>query len=321
VLTSAYASFGFFWGTWAVIFSDFLATRSLTPGQMSAPFTVLSVMAIAVMVVGAPRLESWPRRLSIAVALGFHAAGAALIALAPVGWLVAAFVVTGIGTGLVDVFINAAAQEVEAEAQRPVLQWVHAGYSSGAAAGALGAGLALNWGARLEWLLALAAIVQAAAAGATLMTTRLRAAGVEAPKRSATSLRVFVRHRFLLVPAGVLLAAFFVEGLMDVWSVIYLRRELDASALAGSGGFAAFALAMAAGRSFAARVLFGLGYRRTVMLSGVVSMICGAIIVGTQDPMIASFGFLVLGFAIAWAAPAAFGIAGGARTRAWSSPL
>ena len=57
------------------------------------------------------------------------------------------------------------------------------------------------------------------------MTTRLRAAGVEAPKRSAISLSVFVRHRFLLVPAGVLLAAFFVEG-----SIRLQRASSSASA-------------------------------------------------------------------------------------------
>jgi hypothetical protein len=125
------------------------------------------------------------------------------------------------------------------------------------------------------------------------------------------SLSAFVRAPQLLIPAIIVISAFFIEGSMDVWSVLFLRRTLGATALAGSGGFAAFGLAMALGRAFAARILFALGYSRTVLFSGLVSLVAGGLAVLTTSPVAASGAFLVLGFAVAAAAPAAFGIAGG----------
>lgn len=75
-----------------------------------------------------------------------------------------------------------------------------------------------------------------------------------------------------LIPAMIVLFSFFIEGSMDVWSVIYLRRTMDATALAGAGGFALFSITMAVGRSFAARLLFGLGYQRTILFAGFGSL-------------------------------------------------
>src|SRR3972149_2036972 len=73
------------------------------------------------------------------------------------------------------------------------------------------------------------------------------------------SLSALRRAPVLVVPSLVVLFAFLVEGSMDSWSGIYLRRTLAASALAAGVGFAAFAGAMAIGRFFAGRVLFRRG--------------------------------------------------------------
>src|SRR5918912_4169741 len=108
VLASAYGSFGFFWGTFVVIFADFLRARHLSPGQASLQLSALSVASIVVMTFGAPRLEALPKRAPIALALLIHAGGAVLIGLAPTGVLVACFTFTGLGPGLTDVFVNSA---------------------------------------------------------------------------------------------------------------------------------------------------------------------------------------------------------------------
>ena len=70
--------------------------------------------------------------LSLAVA-------AALMAFLPAGGLLLAFAAVGVGNGLIDVYLNVAAQRVESESGRPVLQWLHASYALG---GITGAGLA-----------------------------------------------------------------------------------------------------------------------------------------------------------------------------------
>ncbi|MGH2788505.1 MAG: MFS transporter [Actinomycetota bacterium] len=55
-------------------------------------------------------------------------------------------------------------------------------------------------------------------------------------------------------------------------------------------------------------MLFELGYRRTILLSGVGSLAFGLIAVLAQDPWIAGSAFLGLGFSLSAAAPAAFGM-------------
>jgi MFS family permease len=311
VLSAGYGSFGYFWGTWVVTFPEFLATHRLTPGGASPALVALSVTSIAVMLLLAPRLEPLPRRISVALALAVNGAGAILIAAAPTSMLIYVFALTGIGTGLVDVFVSAAGQESEARLNRPVLQRVHASYSAGGAAGALITAALLSGGASWAAALVLSAAVQFAAALLSRRSDSLVAAPPRSEARPALSLTVFVRAPLLAFPTLVLLSSFFIEGSMDVWSVIYLRRTLDASTLTGAASFAAFALAMAAGRTFAARILFGLGYRQTILFSGLGSMIAGVVIVTTTEPAVAGAAFLVLGFTVAAAAPAAFGLAGG----------
>jgi MFS family permease len=309
-LASTYLVFGGFWGSWAVIFSDFLSQRSLTPGQASIHFAALSATSILVMTFVAPRFTKISHGSVIAVGLGFHAAGALLIARVPNAWLALAFASTGMGTGLIDVFVNVAGHDIETRLERPVLQWLHATYSVGAALGAVISALAIEAGADAIDVLIALSILQVAVAGLAWAQRQPTKAIEGAVERNRTSLAVFVRTPLLLIPAAVVLFSFFIEGSMDVWSVIYLRRTMDATALAGAGGFALFSIAMAVGRGFAARLLFGLGYRRTILFAGFGSMTAGAVAVITDQPAIASLAFLVLGFCMASAAPAAFGLAG-----------
>jgi fucose permease len=96
---------------------------------------------------------------------------------------------------------------------------------------------------------------------------------------------------------------------MDVWSGTYVRETLDSTALVAGLAFAAFSFAIAVGRLTAGRLLFGLGYDRTIIVSGTGAFVGGAIATLTSSPLIAALGFLILGFFISAAAPAAFGLA------------
>ena len=69
-------------------------------------------------------------------------------------------------------------------------------------------------------------------------------------------------------------------GRIDGYLVgLYLRRELGASPAAAGAAFVAFAGALFVGRLFAAKVLFGLGPRRTIIIAGIGGGIGGAIAV------------------------------------------
>ena len=303
-----YASFGTFWGVWVVVFGDFLALHHLTAGGASLFLAALSATSIATMTGVAPSLVKLPRRISVALALAFNGVAVLLLGVAPSGWLLAAFVLTGVGTGLIDVFMSLAAQQLEMSEGKPVLQWVHAGYSAGAAVGALGAALLLLSGFEPWLAIAATAALQVSAGAASFYISGWPETPAPAVRSPRLSLSVFAAAPALLLPSVVLMAAFFIEGSMDVWSVLYLRRTLGASVTTGALGFVAFAIATAVGRAFAARVLFGLGYRRTLLVSGLSSMAAGAVAILTTSPVVAGGAFLVLGFTVSAAAPAAFGL-------------
>jgi len=303
-----YASFGTFWGVWVVVFGDFLALHHLTAGGASLFLAALSATSIATMTGVAPSLVKLPRRISVALALAFNGVAVLLLGVAPSGWLLAAFVLTGVGTGLIDVFMSLAAQQLEMSEGKPVLQWVHAGYSAGAAVGALGAALLLLSGFEPWLAIAVTAALQVSAGAASFYISGWPETPAPAVRSPRLSLSVFAAAPALLLPSVVLMAAFFIEGSMDVWSVLYLRRTLGASVTTGALGFVAFAIATAVGRAFAARVLFGLGYRRTLLVSGLSSMAAGAVAILTTSPVVAGGAFLVLGFTVSAAAPAAFGL-------------
>jgi MFS family permease len=95
---------------------------------------------------------------------------------------------------------------------------------------------------------------------------------------------------------------------MDVWSGLYLRDELDASAAVAAAAFIAFAGAVFIGRLVASRVLFGRGRRTTIILAGAGAAASGSIAVLTDSAFVVGIAFLLLGFTISAASPAAFGL-------------
>ena len=115
-----------------------------------------------------------------------------------------------------------------------------------------------------------------------------------------------------MIPALVVLAAFLIEGSMDAWSGLYLRGQLGATVAVAAGVFIAFASAMFFGRIFASRILFGFGRRTTIVVAGAGSLVGASIATAAPGPLVAAIGFVVLGFSLSAAAPAAFGLAGDA---------
>lgn len=307
-LFAAYSVFGVYWGVWVVVFADFLRANQLSEGTAGFQLGLLAVVSILTMTLVSPRLQRYPLSVTVPIGLLAMGFGAMIVGHASGGWLALGFAVLGIGNGLLDVFVNVGGQMIEASSRRPVLQFLHASYNVGGIVGGLGAGLATLGGVDFRSRLSVTAAVLVVVAIWTAVSPPLRAQLGPSATETRISLSIFLRSRALIVPAVVVLSAFFVEGSMDIWSVIYLRRTLEASALAGGIAFAIFSLAMAFGRITAGRVLFGLGYRTTLRISGVGSLVAGLTAAITQSTVVAGVAFLFLGFFIASAAPAAFGM-------------
>ncbi|MGH2788506.1 MAG: hypothetical protein ACRDJV_11440 [Actinomycetota bacterium] len=96
-------------------------------------------------------------------------------------------------------------------------------------------GVAVTLGAPFQTALIAAAVWQGVAA---LMAWKSRALPMKktAHRPGRISLAVFTTRPHLLAPALVVLFALFIEGSMDVWSVLFLRETLGSSVMGGAGG-------------------------------------------------------------------------------------
>ena len=305
-LLTGYWAFGQYWGIWVILVVELQSRNDLSYGEMGWLLASLSAVAIVVMTFVTPRLARLPLGFLCALALCTLGLGSAAMALLPSGFLWIAFAIVGAGNGLIDVFLNVEGQRVESITGTPVLQWLHAMYAVGGITGAAVAGLmaATDTDHRVGLLFAGAVLFIAGFWNAQGGTTERGATEVD----SRISLSAFRRHPALWLPAIVVLSAFLVEGSMDTWSGLYLKRQLGASDWQTALAFVAFSAAVAVGRLFAGRVLFGLGRRATILVSGTGGIVGGAIASLAGGPALVAFGFLLMGASIAAAAPAGFGL-------------
>jgi MFS family permease len=305
-LLTGYWAFGQYWGIWVILVVRIQDARQLSYGEMGLLLALLSIVAMLVMTFVTPRMSRLPLGFLCAVSLCALAVGSVGMALLPTGLLWIAFAIVGVGNGLIDVFLNIEGQRLESVTQRPVLQWLHAMYAVGGITGAAIAGLvsATDTDYRIGLLFGAIVLFLAAFWNAQAGSSERGATEVD----SSISLSAFRRHPALWLPALVVLSAFLVEGSMDTWSGLYLKRQLGASDWQTAMAFVAFSAAVAVGRLFAGRVLFGLGRRTTIIISGTGGVIGGAIATTANDPVVVAFGFLLMGGSIAAAAPAGFGL-------------
>ncbi|HUF59558.1 MAG TPA: MFS transporter [Actinomycetota bacterium] len=305
-LLAGYWSFGQFWGVWVILVLEFQRQHSLTDGRLGLLYSLLSISAIVTMLAFAPRLQRLTLRASVPVSLASLGIAALALAVAPTSMLLVTFVTVGVGNGLIDVYVNVAAQREETRTRRPILQWLHASYALGGVTGAGAAGILRTIDVDHRLVIA--------ASGVALLATawwNIRGASREPAAegvRSVLSVSALRRTPALWIPALTVLFCFLVEGSMDIWSGLYLREELGASPAAAGAAFVAFAGALFIGRLFAAKVLFGLGPRRTIVIAGIGGGIGGTIAVLAQTTPVVAGAFLLMGFAMSAAGPAGFSL-------------
>jgi len=151
--------------------------------------------------------------------------------------------ILGACNGLLDVSMNAQAAEVERRVGRSIMSSFHALFSLGGFAGALVAGRAMASG------IADAAHVGIATVVALSAVALARPGLVSTPVVDDPAGPVVARPSGTLVALGILaLLGLMAEGAMADWSAVYLHDVLGSSSAVAAVGFAAFSLAMAAGR-------------------------------------------------------------------------
>ena len=243
------------------------------------------------------------------------------LALAPnVPLLAAALFCFGAGHGAMDVAINAQAVAVERRFGRPIMSSFHALWSVGGLTGAAGGGLLAAGGVGLVAHFTGAALVL----GALVLSVSphlwpARNDGEEETAKPdggdagavAAAGEAAARGRRLLLTLGlVTFCVLLGEGAMADWGAVFLRRSLGTGEGLAAAGYAAFSLAMAAGRFGGDATIARLGPVRTTRLGGALAAAGMAFALGVNQPWSVLVGFALVGAGFATVVPIAFSAAG-----------
>jgi MFS family permease len=329
-VTAFFAFDGFVFATWAVRIPAVKAATGASPAELGVALLGVSGGAIATMALsgmlcrrfgGVRVLLAGAVWLSLALLLPALARSAVTLGLA--------LVLFGIGYGCVNVAANTVAVDVVAVLRRPVMPSFHAAWSLGGLGGAAIGGLLAPHLSPLPHF-AIATILGLAVtlvAGRVLLTTALppaeappaegapgaandeigSATAESGPAAAATATLASDRAHLwrVVLLLGILAAcAAYGEGSISDWGALRLHG-LGAGAGLAAIGYAAFALAEAAGRLAGTWLLTRFGQRAVLVSGGLATcagMLCAAL--APSIPVVVA-GFALAGLGVANAFPAA----------------
>lgn len=249
------------------------------------------------------RFGSRPVVLGAGLCLG---ASLLLPALAPgLLALTLALVALGASNGALDVSMNAHGVAVEKGYGRQILSSFHAAFSLGGLAGSALGGLAAAWGAGVfSHFLAVSALSALAffPAFAAMLPAGADAGGGGPAFRWPT--------RALLGLGVVSFCVLLGEGAMADWSAVYLEDTLGTGAGLAAAGYAAFSLAMTAGRLAGDRLNRRFGPVALVRSGGALAAAGLGISLAVAHPPAALAGFACAGLGFSIVFPVALSAAG-----------
>jgi MFS family permease len=297
---------GTLFGTWASRIPAVKESLGLSEAQLGLALLGLGLGTIVVLPLASAGMA---RRGSGAVTAASAIACCALLPLAglapSLGLLTAALAAFGAALGGMDVSMNAQAVLVEREAGRSLMAAFHGLWSLGALCGASLGGVVAERAAH-------PALHFGGVAAALALAVLLGAAG-----RLVHEGREPAEAPFLAWPPRAALGigliggcASLVEGGIADWSGVYLRDRLGVGPGFAAAGYAAFSLAMVAGRFSGDRLIDRFG--RVPLLragSSATGLALGTALL-CADPYAAVGAFVIAGLGMSTVFPIAFGVAG-----------
>jgi hypothetical protein len=282
---------GFGYGSWVPRIAELQDKLGLSAGRLGLALFMAAVGALLAMPLAGAAAHRYGSRAASAVTVVCYGLSLPGLALAsePL-WLGGALFFLGASSGALDVSMNAQGVAVEKHHWRPIMSSLHGMFSLGAMTGAGATGLiAAAAVGVLPHLLGVGVLTLAIGLAACRpMLPAAAEAGAAGPGFARPSLA-------LLLPGLAALAALLSEGAMGDWTAVYLRNSLGAGTTMAAAAFAAFSLMMAAGRFTGDALVASIGGDRVVRVGGAVSA-CGlGLTLLAGQPLIAVFGFALVG--------------------------
>lgn len=333
LITAYFLLDGFVFANWVVRVPQIKAHVGASAGMLGLALLGVSVGAIATMTITGRlcrRFGTRPVTISTAALLACSVALPAVMS--TVAELAATLFVFGAAWGGLNVSINSAAVDIIGELDRPIMPSFHAAYSLGGLLGAVVGGAVADHVGAAAHLAAVGVVSLAAVIGTAFPLLRCPALSTEkrhdaplvatdaaAPESAeqlpaaASSAGVRVSRQVNIVVyifSVIVMCSSFGEGAMADWGALHLRTDLHTTAGLAAAGYAAFSVAMFAGRLSGSWVLRKIG--RTAVLAGGGLLAAAGMLAAALLPElpVVLVGFVLVGIGLSNSFPAAVGQAG-----------
>jgi MFS family permease len=250
----AFIGSGFAFASWASRIPQVRDHLHLTPAQLGLVLLSIAAGSLLALPLSGPVVHRFGSRRTVAGMSVLLAVGLATVALGYLAGLppvVVGLFVLGFANGAWDVAMNVHAALVERHLGRSIMSRFHAGYSVGTVAGALlgAAVVALHVPVTVHLVVVAAVIALAVPYGARAFVPDATSADEDAAAGTRSALSAWTEPRTLLI--GIFVLAFaFAEGTGNDWISVASIDGYGAPAAVGTLAFAAFLVAMTAGRWF-----------------------------------------------------------------------
>lgn len=304
---SLFAVLGIVAGAWGVHIPSVKEVYGLSEGSLSLVLVAAAVGAVSALFIAGRAIGRLGARNAVAVAGVLMG----LMLMLVVHWpdyvpLLLAMLVFGSTMSVYDVGINTEGSALEAAGGRPIMGGLHGMFSVGAMLGAALTALLLRWEVSVALQLGgvgvCASVWMVLASRWMLPTAPVTEASAETPQ--------FVWPRGALLIMGLLIfAGMSAEGVMQDWSVLYLKQEVQMQQDRAAIGYAAFAGAMAVMRFLADVLRTRFSERLLLRGSGVLTAVAMAVVLLSGNPVVSVIGFAFVGAGLAMVVPILFGAA------------
>jgi MFS family permease len=300
---------GFTFASWASRIPHIQARLQLNEAELGAVLLALPVGLMVSSVTAGALIAKYGSRAALLTAACMYSLLLICIGLAPTTpGLVIVLFLFGIGGNLFNVSVNTQAVGVEKLYGRSILAsfhgiWSLAGFS-GAAVGTLLIAIGL-----LPWQ-----HFVVASTGGLLLTSLFIGKTIATTGTSQTRSAFVLPDKKLLQLGLIAFGNLVCEGTMFDWSGIYFKKVVQAPAHLTTLGYAAFMGCMATGRFVADKVVMVVGSRKMLQYSGIVITTGLMLAVLFPSLVIATAGFMLVGFGVSSVVPIVYSQAGQTKT-------
>jgi MFS family permease len=307
---------GFIFANWASRIPSIKDAFHLDEGDLGALLFMLPLGSILALPVAGWVIHRLGSRIVTTISMFLYAALLVLLSLAD---SVTALSVTLFLFGFVGDFLNISMNTqgltVQAARAKPILSGLHAQWSFGALSGAAFGGwtLQLTWSTPLHFMVV---------GGISVLPGLFFKKWLLNDPEKTPDRRVFQWPTSALWLLGIIcFCNTMAEGAMADWSSLFYRQTLKDPEGVSTTGYVAFTLSMALGRLAGDRTIAALGYRKTLMLNGLLIATGLSIALLWPVPIAVIAGFAAVGLGVSSVIPIAYMIAGRTKDMAPAAAL